>query len=311
MRTRPLGSDGRAPRTSQTGAVSTRRLGSDGRAPRTSHTGRVSLVRRIALSSLTRPARHRYGPDPSQVADLHVPHGNGPFPVAVLIHGGFWQTRYAKLIMRPLAGDLVARGWAAWNLEYRRLGRGGGGGWPATFDDVAAGIDALVQLADPRLDLTRVTGLGHSAGGQLALWAAARADLPAGAPGADPAVSLTHVVALTPVASLPAAGQVAHALMGGTPEQVPDRYEQADPMRRIPLRIPVLIVHPVDDGVVPVRQAQRYAERAREAGGDVTLVEPEHGGHRGPIDPPSDAWAATARWLDEVASSQPSPGPLA
>ena len=271
----------------------------------------MSLARRIALSSLSRPARHRYGRDAAQVADLHVPRGDGPFPVAVLIHGGYWQTRYGKLIMRPLAGDLVSRGWAAWNVEYRRLGRGGGGGWPATFDDVAAGIDALAALDDPRLDFTRVTGVGHSAGGQLALWAAARADLPAGAPGADPAVGLTHLAALTPVASLASAGSVAHALMGGTPDEVPERYAQADPMRRIPLAVPVLLVHPIDDGTVPVRQSQRYAERARDAGADVTLVEPERGGHKGPIDPASEAWRATARWLEDVAARKPSPDPTA
>ena len=265
----------------------------------------MNLAQRIALSSLARPPRHAYGPHPAQAADLHVPRGAGPFPVAVLIHGGFWQTRYAKLIMRPLAGDLVARGWAAWNLEYRRLGRGGGGGWPATFDDVAAGIDALAGLDDPRLDLSRVAGVGHSAGGQLALWAAARPDLPPEAPGADPVVRLSHVVALTPVASLPAAGRFGHALMGGTPEQVPDRYAQADPMQRIPLAIPVLLVHPIDDATVPVRQAQRYAERARAAGGDVRLVEPEYGGHKAPIDPPSQAWRAAAHWLQDTVARQP------
>jgi acetyl esterase/lipase len=269
----------------------------------------VPLIHRIALSSLTRPAPHRYGPHADQVAELHVPRGTGPFPVAVLVHGGFWQTRYGKLVMRPLARDLVARGWAAWNLEYRRLGRGDGG-WPATFDDVAAGIDALAAQQDPRLDLTRVIGVGHSAGGQLALWAAARGDLPAGAPGAGPVVGFTHVAALTPVTSLPAAGRFAHALMGGTPEEVPDRYDQADPMRRIPLATPVLLVHPRDDGTVPVRQSQRYAERARAAGADVTLVEPGRGGHRAPIDPPSDAWRRTAGWLEEVAARQPSGDPL-
>jgi acetyl esterase/lipase len=271
----------------------------------------VSLVHRIALSSLSRPARHAYGPDASQVADLHVPRGDGPFPVAVLIHGGYWQTRYGKLITRPLAGDLVARGWAAWNVEYRRLGRGGGGGWPATFDDIAAAVDALAALGDARLDLTRVTGVGHSAGGQLALWAAGRPELPLGATGADPAVTFTHVAALAPVASLASAGRVAHALMGGTPDEVGERYDQADPMRRIPLRIPVLLVHPLDDGTVTVRQSQRYAERARAAGADVTLVQPQRGGHKAPIDPVSESWRATAAWLEAVAAREPSAGPPA
>ena len=279
--------------------------------PALSHAGRVSLIRRIALSSLTRPARHAYGPGPSQVADLHVPSGDGPFPVAVLLHGGYWNTRYGKLIMRPLAGDLVRRGWAAWNVEYRRLGpgRGGGGGWPATFDDVAAGIDALAGLGDPRLDLARVTAVGHSAGGQLALWAAARPDLPAGAPGSDPAVRFTHVAALTAVADLASAGAMARMLMGGTPEEVPDRYAQADPMRRIPLGIPALLVHPIDDGVVPVRQSRRYADAALARGADVALVETATGGHRGPIDPSSEAWRVTASWLRDVAAGGPAAAP--
>jgi acetyl esterase/lipase len=111
-----------------------------------------------------------------------VPRGDGPFPVAVVLHGGYWQATYGKIVTRPLCLDLVARGWAAWNVEYRRLGDGHGGGWPMTFDDVAAAIDTLAALGDARLDLTDVHAVGHSAGGQLALWAAARPAFPAEAP---------------------------------------------------------------------------------------------------------------------------------
>ena len=99
--------------------------------------------------------------------------------------------------------------------------------------------------------------------------------------------------------------------MGGTPDEVAGRYDQADPMRRIPLRIPVLLVHPLDDGTVSVRQSQRYAERARAAGADVTLVQPERGGHKAPIDPVSESWRATAHWLQEVAARVPSARPPA
>jgi acetyl esterase/lipase len=254
----------------------------------------MALPLRIAASLLTRPDRHRFGDDPSQVADLHVPGGPGPFPVAVVLHGGYWQTRYGKLVMRPLAADLVRRGWAAWNLEYRRLGtgRGGGGGWPMTFDDVAAGIDALASLGDPRLDLERVVAVGHSAGGQLALWAAGRA---------DPAVPVRGVLALAPVTNLAAAGATARALMGGSPSEVPERFASADPLQRAPLDVPVRIVHAVDDATVPVTRSREYVVVARLGEADVSLVEVPEGGHRAPIDPSSGAWSAAAAALEQLA----------
>lgn len=229
-----------------------------------------------------------------------MPDGAGPFPVAVVLHGGYWRTRYGKLVMGPLARELAGRGWAAWNLEYRRLGTGrrGGGGWPATFEDVAAGIDHLPALGDARLDLTRVVGVGHSAGGQLALWAAARPGLPTGAPGAAPRVGLTAVVALAAVSDLERAGTVAHELLGGTPAQVPERFAQADPVRRVPLGVPALLVHCADDATVPVKRSGAYAAAARAAGDAVELVEPATGGHRAPIDPGSEVWRVAARWLE-------------
>ena len=129
------------------------------------------LPRRLILDLLTRGAVHRYGRDRSQLADLRLPPGAGPHPLMILIHGGSWDKRYGRTVMRGLAGDLVRRGWATWNIEYRRLGIGGG--WPTTFEDVAAAIDHLDTLDAP-LDRGRVSMLGHSAGGHLALWAAGR-----------------------------------------------------------------------------------------------------------------------------------------
>ncbi|HEX8122915.1 MAG TPA: alpha/beta fold hydrolase [Solirubrobacteraceae bacterium] len=247
----------------------------------------MALVARIAVSALTRPPRHSLGDDRSQVADLHVPRGPGPFPVVVLLHGGYWRTKYGRLITRPLARDLVDRGFAAWNLEYRRVGtgRGGGGGWPMTFDDVANGIDALATLQDPRLDLDRVAVVGHSAGGQLALWSAARRNAK---------VEPQRVVALAPVTDLLRTGERAHALLGGTPDQVPERFAAADPLQNVPLPVPVLIVHPQDDETIPVRRSRAYAEKS---GANVTLVEPPAGGHRSPTDPATDAWRTAAEWL--------------
>src|SRR5690242_3906962 len=115
----------------------------------------------------------RYGPAASQVGDLYLPKQAVKPPVICLLHGGFWRLPYARDQMVPLAEDLIRRGYAAWNLEYRRLGEPGGG-WPGTLQDVAAGIDYLATLKaqDIDLDLDRVVTVGHSAGGHLALWAA-------------------------------------------------------------------------------------------------------------------------------------------
>ena len=251
---------------------------------------------RIARSLLRRaPEHHRYGGLPHQVCDLHRPRGPGPFPVAVVLHGGYWQPPYTKLIMRPLCQDLARRGYAAWNVEYRRLGRDGGG-WPMTFDDVADGIDLLAELEDGDLDLSRVTLVGHSAGGQLALWAAARSSLPADAPGAAPRVVAQRVLALAAVCDLPHAGKVAARLLGGAPAEVPERWAQADPMRRIPLAVPVALVHGTHDETVSPQRSRDYAAAAEAAGAPVTLIEPA-GEHRDPIDPSKPAWRAAADWL--------------
>ena len=257
---------------------------------------------RIARAALRRPATtHHYGEHPRQVADLHRPAGAGPFPVVVVLHGGYWQQPYTKLIMGPLCADLVRRGYAAFNVEYRRLGREGGG-WPQTFDDVAGAIDHLADgdMRDARLDLARVTLLGHSAGGQLALWSAGRRELPAGAPGAGPRVVAGRVLALAAVCDLERAGRPAWLLLGGGPADVPERWAQADPMRRIPLGVPVGLVHARSDETVSVRRSRDYLAAARGAGADVTLAVPP-GDHRDPIDPSSAAWRTAAQWLSAPA----------
>jgi acetyl esterase/lipase len=219
--------------------------------------------------------------------DLHLPTGPGPHPVTVVIHGGFWRAKYGKRVNRAVSADLARRGRAAWNIEYRRVGKGQGGGWPATFDDVAAAIDLLAERADPRLDLEDVSVIGHSAGGQLALWAAARG---------DGRVRLGRVVAQAAPCDLSAAG-AAHELLGGTPEEVPERYTKANPIQLVPIGVPILLVHGDDDETVTVRRSRDFAEAARGAGDDVTLVEPEPGGHRTHIDPRSAAWRVAAEWL--------------
>jgi len=266
------------------------------------------LSRRLILDLLTRGQPYRYGPDGSQRCELHLPHGAGPHPVMILIHGGSWGKRYGKPVMRGLAGDLVRRGWAVWNIEYRRLGNGGG--WPTTFEDVAAAVDHLDTLDAP-LDFERVSVLGHSAGGQLALWAAGRQKLAAGAPGSiegAPRVRLQRVISQAGVCDLAGGyrewrGGAAGALMGGSPEQFPERYAVADPLANIPLEIPALLVHGVIDQTVSVRQSRTYAAAALAAGAQVELVEieGEAGGHRTHIDPRTASWAVVTRSLEGFA----------
>jgi acetyl esterase/lipase len=265
---------------------------------------------RLFFDILKRGRTYRYGPDRSQRADLHLPAGSGPFPVMVLIHGGSWTARYGRIVMRGLLADLVRHGWAAWNIEYRRLGNGGG--WPTTFADVAAAIDYLPRLDAP-LDLERVSILGHSAGGHLALWAAGREQLPADAPGVldgGPRVRIERVISQAGVCDLAGAyarwhGGVAQALMGGSPQERPERYAAGDPMRLLPLRMPALLVHGTLDETVSVELSRSYARAARAAGADVELVEiaGAAGRHRAHVDPRGEAWAAVTARLNASQSA--------
>jgi acetyl esterase/lipase len=251
-----------------------------------------------------------YGPDRSQRAELHLPRADGPYPVMVLIHGGSWQARFSKIVMRGLARDLLQRGWAAWNIEYRRVGNGGG--WPETFADVAAAIDHLARVAHPALDLERVSVLGHSAGGHLALWAASRDNLPPGAPGeladSEPVVQLRRVIAQAGVCDLSgsymrhAGGGGAALLMGGSPDELPERYDAGDPIRLLPLAIPALLVHGTLDETVSVELSRSYQRAALAAGSEVELVEipGEAGRHRAHIDPHGRAWEAVASRLPDA-----------
>jgi acetyl esterase/lipase len=243
---------------------------------------------RVALDFLSLPERHRYGSHRWARADLYLPDGPGPFPVAVVLHGGYWRARYGKRLMKSACADLARRGVAAWNVEYRRIGRGQGGGWPMTLDDVGAAIDRLEVAARGRLDLDSVTAIGHSAGGQLALWAASRADA---------AVPVRRVVAQAAVCNLSVAGEPAWEFMGGSPAEVPERYDAADPMRLIPIGVPTMLVHGAEDATVPVKRSREYFAAAQAAGDPVELVEPVPGGHRIHPDPRSEAWRVAAEWV--------------
>src|SRR4051812_23820287 len=238
--------------------------------------------------------RHRYGSHFHQFADLVRPsEGTGPFPVAVVLHGGFWREQHSLDLTDDLARDLARRGWAAWNVEYRRVGGGSGGGYPTTPGGGSGGVDAPPGLDAP-LDRDRVVAIGHSAGGQLALWAAARPDA---------AVRLAGVVSQAGVHDLREAdrldlGEGATApFMGGHADDVPDRYADASPIERVPLGVPQLLVHGEADERVPVDMSRGYAEAARAAGDEVDLVLRPGEDHFVHLDPAGGAWGDVVGWL--------------
>jgi acetyl esterase/lipase len=241
-----------------------------------------------------RPAdarRIRYGDDPAQFVELTLPEGE-PKGVVVVVHGGFWKAAYDIAYGRPLAASLAEHGWAAWNLEYRRVGNGGGN--PATLDDVAAAIDALDEQD---LDLSRVLAVGHSAGGHLATWAASRGRFPRWRAKVD----LTGVVAQAGVLDLEAAfdkdlvGCAVAAFLCHRPGPNDSRL---DPIRQVPLDVPVHCIHGTDDVIVPVSQSREYVAAATAAGATAELTEVEGGDHFVLIDPASDAWLQTLTILD-------------
>lgn len=231
-----------------------------------------------------------YGPHPAHVADLRVPDGGGRPPVVVLAHGGFWRHEWERDLMDGLALDLSHRGYATWNVEYRRVGPTGGG-WPHTADDLVRATTALPMHTDDRIDADRVVLLGHSAGAQLALRAAAELRDRRRAPAL--------VAALSGLFDLDAAARAGvgwgsiQAFLGGGPDEVADRYRDAAPVAHVPLGIPVLLAHGTGDAHVPIAQSMAYLAQARTAGDPVELLTLDDADHFAMIDPTTPAWSAT------------------
>ena len=222
---------------------------------------------------MLKPRTIRYGPHRGNVGDLWLPADRRrPLPVVVLIHGGFWRALYTKRLMNGLAKDVVAKGWAAWNIEYPGVSDlRGGGRWPTTLLDVAAALDHLEAIAE-EVDVSRVVVCGHSAGGQLALWAAGRHRLPTGSPGAGGNISLRGVVSLSGIVNLEEADRLglgAHAtarFMGGHYNEQPDRYRHASPCTLLPLGLPQALIHAGNDSVVPASMGRDYERLATHNG---------------------------------------------
>lgn len=262
------------------------------------------------LAPATNGERMSYAREsPHQFGMLRVPSGKGPHPVVALVHGGCWLAEYDYMHVESAAAAICAHGAAVWSIEYRRLGQAGGG-WPGTFRDVARGLDHLRALATRhRLDLGRVVAVGHSAGGHLALWLAARPRLARSSDAfvANP-LAVAGVVSLAGIADLRAyalgAGRCnasVQPLLGGADSRVPERYAQTSPIELAPLGVPLRIVHGARDSIVPVAQSEALANAERTGGGDVVLDVLPSAGHFDLIAPFADAWQTVEQRVLELA----------
>ncbi|MEO8336387.1 MAG: alpha/beta hydrolase [bacterium] len=257
------------------------------------------------------PADHRiaYGSETLQFGELRLPGWKEPTPIVVLIHGGCWRSQYDLKHVGAAAAALVKEGFAVWTIEYRRIGDANGG-WPGTFDDVANAVDYVRKLSAqfPQIDTNRVVLMGHSAGGQLALWAASRKqnEMTGLFRSAIAPLKVAGVVSLAGITDLAEYGtgaggcnQSVTPLIGGTPEQVPRRYRAVSPVERVPTGVFIRLVHGDADPIVPLAQSRTFVDRARAAGDRVELDVIAGGGHFDLLAPQSSAWQTVvraARW---------------
>ena len=254
-----------------------------------------------------------YGNHPSQFGVLRIPEFSGPSPVVITIHGGFWQSKYGLEENTPLDEDLTRRGFATWNIEYRRVGEDGGG-WPGTFIDVSDAVNHLTQLGERfRLDLSRVVILGHSAGGQLALWLASRINrVQTDEIGNALLIPIRSVISLAGVLDLrkmwgiheekEISSPVA-SFLGGAPQEVSERYKLASPIELLPLKVEQVLIHGELDHHVPVDLSIEYHRSAIEQGDKVRLIVLPGVEHFKLIDPSSSAWRSVIDSLETLKES--------
>ncbi len=248
-------------------------------------------------------ARIRYGNDPNQFAELRFPSGKGPFPLLLVVHGGFWQSVYDLSHIGHLCAAFTSEGIITCNMEYRRIGNPGGG-WPGTFQDIALATRKILHdlSNDSRFDQAQTAIIGHSAGGHLALWLVGSHRISKGSPlYNDQKQEIKRAISLAGVSDLRSAwkknlghGTVAR-LMGGTPDEHLDRYEAGSPIELLPTGARHVIVHGTADDTVPFSQSENFVEEAEKLGDQPALVKLDGLGHYELIDPESEAWPPVAR----------------
>ena len=247
----------------------------------------------LSLPAPKADARVAYGSDKNQFMDLRLPKPQGPHPLAIVIHGGFWRAKYDLEYAGHLCASLTAKGIVTANLEYRRLGDAGGG-WPATFADVCAAYYCLTQNTRRyNFDAQRVVVIGHSAGGQLALCLAAHES------AIKSVISLAGVVDLRQAYALHLSNDAVVEFIGGRPAEIKDHYRKADPME-LSIQARQWLVHGSADDIVPPSFSRDYATAKRKAKEDVQLVEIAAAGHFDVVDPRSAAWKEIQKVADEM-----------
>lgn len=238
-------------------------------------------------------ARVAYGGEALQFGDLRLPQGDGPFPLVVNVHGGYWQAIYNLTHAGHLCADLAAHGLASWNVEYRRLGDPGGE-WPGPLDDVVQAVDHVRTLAaEYPLDLDRVVLMGHSAGGHLVLLAARRTTLPLRG-----VVSLAGVVDIHEIDRIGDDHGLVRRLLGAAPEEAPDRWREASPRALLPLGFRYVLGCGTED--VHWEPNRITATDAQAAGDDVELLDLQGAGHFEAVDPLTPEWAVVRAKLQEL-----------
>jgi len=251
--------------------------------------------------------RASYGFGPIEVGELRLPPGKGPFPVAVIIHGGCWVKGMATMRMTaPIADALTARGFATWNVEYNQLDDPDGG-WPGTFQDWSMAVDHLrVLIKSEPLDLKRVIVVGHSAGGHAALWLATRGHAAGKLAGDNPVpvravVDIDGPVDLVDILpdEMSVCGRpVVEQLLGGKPDAQPDHYKIGNPAQNLPFHVRQLLV---TSKLLTPAKADAYAAKARAAGDQVEILNLTGVGHFEPVAPGTPAWAKVEAFIVEQA----------
>jgi acetyl esterase/lipase len=252
-----------------------------------------------------------YGTNSNQKAELRVPPGAGPHPVVIIIHGGCWQSSFPGFeYFGPVADALTAFGFATWNIEYRRLGQAGAG-WPGTYLDVGHAVDHLRTIAlEHQLDLNHVVVFGHSAGGHLAMWVAARSRLPAGSDiyvenplpirGVINLAGTAEMQAVIPFETKACLGAVVEGMLGGSPQKYPERYAQANAIDLLPLGKPQILIWGEQDDVLPLSIGKKYVEAATTAGDPVLLIEFPGLGHFDTVSPLSACWPVVRSAIESL-----------